>query len=289
MRLRPIDLLGLVSLCLLSYPMVPRAEPSAQWLERLNFYRASALLPPVVEDSALSGAVRQHTRYMLAHGLVGHSEDRRDAWTTPEGAAAAAASNLAGSTREGESDAWAVDLWMQAPFHALGMLDPSLRQVGFGIGYASRGRLQTAAGLDVIRGLGALPAHALYPILWPADGMAVPLTTHVAEYPSPLTSCPGYVAPAGLPVLVQLGSGMDVPRVTGSWILEGETPLEHCVFDEGSYRNRDAGQQQLGRRILASRNAIVLIPRAPLKPGSRYRAVVEVNGRLIDWRFAIDP
>jgi hypothetical protein len=70
-------------------------------------------------------------------------------------------------------------------------------------------------------------------------------------------------------------------------VVEGETSLEHCVFDEGTYRNRDAAQQQLGRRILASRNAIVLIPRAPLKPGSRYRAVVDVNGRRIDWTFSI--
>ena len=68
--------------------------------------------------------------------------------------------------------------------------------------------------------------------------------------------------------------------------------------DEGADETRDDGgrpvdattaraQQQLGRRILASRNAIVLIPRAPLKPGSRYRAVVEVNGRLIDWTFGV--
>ena len=78
-----------------------------------------------------------------------------------------------------------------------------------------------------------------------------------------------------------------MPRATGSWILEGETPLEHCVFDEGTYRNRDADQQQLARRILASRHAIVLIPRAPLRAGARYRAVIEVNGRLIDWTFSI--
>ena len=78
-----------------------------------------------------------------------------------------------------------------------------------------------------------------------------------------------------------------MPHVVESWILDGNTPLEHCVFDEGTYRNRDAAQQQLGRRILASRNAMVLIARTPLRAGSRYRAVIKVNGRLIDWTFSI--
>ena len=110
---------------------------------------------------------------------------------------------------------------------------------------------------------------------------------HISEYPSPLTSCRGYEAPTGLPVIVQLGSGNQVPRVTGSWFAEGTRVLDHCIFDEGSYMNRDAGQQRLGRSILASRNAIVLIPRKPLRPGARYRAVVEVNGRLIDWTFGV--
>jgi len=279
---------GFVWLFVLAAATVPKAEPGASgWLDRLNFYRATALLPPVVEDAALSGAVRQHAHYMLEHGVVKHSEDRKQSWATQEGAAAAAASNLAASTRATETDAWAVDLWMQAPFHALGMLDPALRQVGFAIQHAPHGRIQTAAGLDVISGRSAVPASAAFPIVWPANGASVPIGMHTAEYPSPLTSCPGYSAPAGLPLIVQIGSGAVVPHVTGSWIHDGETLLEHCVFDEGTYRNRDAVQQQLGRAILASRNAIVLIPRAPLRSGFRYRAVIEVNGRLIDWTFTI--
>ncbi len=279
--------LAFVWLFVLAAAGAPHAEPGVSWLARLNFYRATALLPPVVEDSTLSGAVRHHAQYMVAHGIVKHSEDRRSSWATAEGAAAAAVSNLAGSTRATEPDAWAVDLWMQAPFHALGMLDPALRQVGFGIERAAHGPVQTAAGLDVVRGRSATARPASYPIVWPANGTSVPIAAHTAEYPSPLTSCPGYEAPAGLPLIVQLGSGGAVPHVTGSWILDGDVALPHCVFDESTYRNVDNAQQQLGRRILAARNAIVLIPRAPLRPGSRYRAVIEVNRRMIDWTFSI--
>ena len=279
--------LAVVSLFVAASAVSPRAEGGAGWLERLNFYRAAALLPPVVEDAALSGDVRKHARYMVANGVVRHSEDRRAARATREGDAAAAVSNLAGSTRPGETETWAVDLWMQAPFHALGMLDPALRTVGFGIEHAEHGRLQSAAGLDVIRGRTAAAPEPIYPIVWPADGATVPLVAHTAEYPSPLTSCPGYDAPAGLPLIVQIGSGDTSPRVTGTWIAEGNTLLEHCAFDETTYRNRDAAQQSLGRRILASRNAIVLVPRAPLRHGARYRAFIEVNGRLIDWTFSV--
>jgi hypothetical protein len=285
MRALLYSFLGFVSVFALA--AAPRAEPGAAWLERLNFYRASAALPPVAEDVALSGAVRLHARYMLAHGVVQHSEDRRQRWATPEGEVAAGVSNLAASTRATDSDVWAVDLWMQAPFHALGMLDPALRTVGFAIAHAERGKLQTAAGLDVIRGRSAAVPDAAYPIVWPANGTTVPIAAHTAEYPNPLSSCPGYDAPTGLPLIVQLGSGANVPRVTGSWIADGETMLEHCVFDESSYRNRDAVQQQLGRSILASRNAIVLIPREPLMSGHRYRAVIEAGGQLIDWTFGV--
>lgn len=192
---RDRDLIGFALLFVFAAAPVPRADSGPSWLERLNLYRAAALLPPVVEDPALSGAVLQHAHYMVLHGVVKHSQKRRDAGATPEGAAAAAASNLAGSISPSEPDSWAVDTWMQAPFHALGILDPALQQVGFGIERAQRRRIQTAAGLDVIRGRSTAPTSISYPIVWPADGASVPLATHAAEYPSPLTSCPGYRRP----------------------------------------------------------------------------------------------
>jgi hypothetical protein len=273
---------GFVLLCVLAAAAAPHGESGTSWLDRVNFYRAMAALPPVAENPALSGAVLEHARYMVIHGVVKHSQTAGDSWATSGGAAAAAVSNLAGSSNPFEPDSWAVDIWMQAPFHALGILDPALQQVGFGIHRAPNGRIRTAAGLDVIRGRGTAPASMAYPVVWPSHGSRVPITTHVAEYPSPLTSCRGYEAPTGLPLIVQLG---EVPRVTGSWIADGRRELDHCIFDEGSYENRDAAQQRLGRSILASRHAIVLIPRKPLRPGARYRVVVEVNGRLVDWTF----
>jgi hypothetical protein len=278
---------GIVLLVVVAAGPNPNADSGPGWLERLNLYRAAALLPPVVEDPALSVAVLQHATYMVRHGIVKHSQKRRDEGATPEGAAAAAVSNLAGSIHSTEPDSWAVDTWMQAPFHALGILDPALQQVGFGIDRARSGRIQTAAALDITRGRSTVPLSVSYPIIWPADGASVPLGTHTAEYPSPLTSCRGYKGPTGLPLIVQLGSSAAGVHVTSSWFGEGDRWLDHCVFNEGTYRNGDRVQQQLGRRILAAHNAIILIPREPLRSGSSYRAFVEVNGRQIDWTFTV--
>lgn len=265
----------------------PRADGGSSWLDRLNYYRSTATLPPVVEEPSLSGAILEHARYVVHHDVLEHSQNARKRWATAEGAAAAAVSNLAASTRPNEPDSWAVDVWMQAPFHALGILDPALTRVGFGIHRASNGKIQTAAGLDVIRGRSSAAVPVRYPIVWPADGSTVPLTSHEDEYPSPLTSCKNYSAPTGLPLIVQLGPGDGVPDVVGSVISDGNEFLEHCVFDERTYVNRNAEQQTLGRRILDARDALVLIPRKPLRPGQRYRVIVEANRRRIDWTFAV--
>ena len=267
----------------------PSAEPLAPaWLERVNFYRAAAALPPVIEEPALSTPVSLHARYMVMHDLVAHTEKARLSWATREGAEAAKVSNLAASLSVSEPETWAVDTWMQAPFHAIGILDPALQHVGFGIHRAQGGRIQTAAGLDVIHGRApVVSASTVFPIVWPANGATVPLAEGVQEYPNPLSSCKGYKAPTGLPLIVQLGSGEGVPRVTRSRISSGDEVLQHCVFDESSYRNGNKTQQRLGRSILAARDAIVLIPRKPLKPGFQYRTILDVGGQHIDWTFTV--
>jgi hypothetical protein len=280
--------LACVLLIIFAAVRTPAADAPATWLDRLNFYRATAALPPVTEAPSLSAPVALHARYMVMHDVIMHSEKRRHAGATAGGAEAAAVSNLAASLSADEPDAWAVDTWMQGPFHAVGILDPALTQVGFGIHREHNGRIQTAAGLDVIHGRAAsAPASIIYPVVWPADGTTVPLSAGILEYPNPLTSCRGYRTPTGLPLIVQVGPGEGVPRVTGSWIFDGERSLEHCVFDERTYRNGNKGQQRLGRSILAARDAIVLIPREPLTRGRSYRAMIDVDGRHIDWTFTV--
>ncbi len=263
-------------------------RPAPDWLRYLNGFRAQAGLLGLMEEPAWSYGNELHARYMVKNDVLTHSEDPNNPWYTPEGAAAGQSSNLVASTMTQTTYLDAFDLWMAAPFHALGLLDPRLQRTGYGEYREADGGIEMAAGVDVLRGrLPSVPDYVQYPILWPGDGTTVHLTSYVTELPDPLTSCPGYTAPAGLPLLVQVGNGTVTPTVTASSFAQGNTPLEHCVFDETSYVNPDPDLQTLGRLILSTRDAVVLIPRQPLQPGATYTASLTVNGRTYTWSFSV--
>lgn len=261
--------------------------PEAGWLAYLNYQRALAELPPLAEDAGWSSGCWDHARYIVKNDVLSHEEDPGNPWHTPEGAAAAASSNLMASYDVNASDWEAINSWMQAPFHTVGILDPELLRTGFGSYREAGSGFQMAAALDVLRGLGGVPGEVQFPIFWPADGMTTLLTSHLGEYPDPLTSCPGYTLPAGLPVILQLGDGGVTPNVTTHTFSQGSTPLEHCVFDETNYTNPDSGWQELGRGILDARDAIVLVPRQPLTPGAGYTVSITVNGQTYTWTFSV--
>ncbi len=260
--------------------------PPLGWLSYVNYYRATAGLPPVSEKPEWSAGNRSHALYMVRNDIIEHDEDPGNPWFTPEGRTAAQNSNLIVSFDVQATDEWAIDGFMQAPFHALGIIDPRLLQVGYGSYREADGQYEMAAGLDVIRGMG-LVARTPYPIFWPGNGVSVPLSSYWGEHPDPLSSCPGYSAPSGLPIILQLGPGTLTPSVSASSLTSNGQSLEHCVFDETNYANGDPVQQDLGRNILNARDAVILIPRQPLTPGSTYSASITVNGQVYLWSFSI--
>lgn len=284
---RPASSAAFVLVCVCVLAATPVADDKNSWLDRVNFYRGTAGLPPVEEDPGLSGAVAEHARYMVKHDEIKHTQNRRRALATPAGADAAAASVLVGSGRGSEPDVWAVDMWMQGPFHALGLLDPSLERVGFGIQRDGGGKIQTAAGLDVVRGRRTMGTRPTFPVVWPANGATVPIGTSTTEYPNPIAGCGDYVLPTGLPVIVQLGSGSVTPRVTASRFMDGKRSMKHCIFDETNYYSGNKVEKRAGREILDAHDAIVLVPRSPLQSGHTYRVVIDTNGQRIDWSFRV--
>jgi hypothetical protein len=255
------------------------------WLACLNTYRGQGNLPPVSENSAWSNGDWKHSRYTVKNDTLTHSEDPNNPWYTPEGAAAAQNGNVMASSSSTASDAVAIDAWISGPFHALGILDPALSQVGFGSYREANGGWQMAATLDVLRGLGRIPAEVVFPVFWPQGNAAVPLGYYGGEMPDPLTSCPGFHAPVGLPLIMQVGSGNRQPVVTAYSFWQGSSLLEACVFTELTYTNPNSGYQSLGRAVLASRDAIVLIPRQPLTAGATYTIALTVDGQDHSWSF----
>lgn len=296
---------GVVSLAVPSQPAEPErpgevgaydADPPFTWLELVNLYRASAGLPPVVDNPGLAGGCQLHAQYCVRNDILVHEEDASKPYYTAEGDAAGRASNLAATSNVNASDRFAVDAWMQAPFHALGVLDPRLEQVSYGAFRLADGGLQMVAALDVSRGINWSRA-ATYPVAWPGHGASIPLSVeqncaigtvcYWGEYPDAIASCPEYRVPAGLPITLQLGRGDLEPTVSASAFRANGVEQEHCVYSETSYTNPDPAQQELGRQILNYRDAIVLVPRAPLTTGTTYAVTITTGSQTYAWEFTV--
>ncbi len=271
----------------------PTAVVGEGWLAQVNQYRAMAALPPVSEEPMWSQGDWLHARYMVKNDYIGHDEDPANPWYTDEGNEAAGNGNILVGSRNTE-DTRAIDWWMAAPFHAVSIVDPALHQVGFGSYREDDSGWEMGATLDVARGLGAMPPEVSFPLRYPMGSNVPALTFWGGEWPNPLSSCPGYSPPTGAPILLQLGPGLgnagDVtPSVTAHSLARDGTPLEHCVFDETSYLGADGGSQYVGRIILNLRDAVVLMPRAPLVPGASYEVSITANGVAHEWSFTVSP
>jgi uncharacterized protein YkwD len=260
------------------------ASSAADWLATVNLYRGLANLPAVTERTDLSAADLLHAQYMVANDEIGHSEDPANPGYSDTGNTAAQHSNVAGSSDATVGFGWAIDAWMSGPFHAVGIIDPLLQESGFGIAHDGGGTLKTTAALDVISSRSGTPGA--YPVVFPADGKAVPLDRYGGhEGPDPLASCPGFTAPTGLPLIVQLAA---TPAVTAHTLTRDGTAVDHCEFDETSYANPDAAAQSTGRAVLGGRHAVVLIPKEPLQKGSTYQASITSAGQTTTWQFMLD-
>ena len=277
-----ILLLGPVLPSATGSPSKPSGTPV--WLETVNAYRALGGLPPVTEEPSWSDGGVKHSRYMVKTGDVTHDEDPSSTWYTPEGAEAGANGNVAGSFSTAYTDVDAIEDWLTGPFHGVGILDPQLARSGFG-SYRDPGApgLAAAATLDVLRGLDG-PA-ATSPVLWPGDGTLFPLRSYEGgEFPDPLTSCPQYSEPSGPPLYLLLTT---TPSVQESSFSRDGSPLDHCVFDGSDYDNPDSAAEDLGRNILSSRNAVVLMPRSKLLSGATYDVSITSGGQVFAWSFTV--
>lgn len=267
------------------------------WRAFLAYYRAVARLPPLTENPAWSDGAFKHARYLVENDVNTSSEDPALSWYTPEGAAAGPQSLWVVRGEANWNDVQTFDNWMRWPFHALSIIDPALASYGYGRYSepgADPGPFHTGAVLDVSRGL--TQPNAAYPVKWPAENTAVYLTTYDGgEAPDPLTGCTGVGlnGPAGLPVLLQLGPGTTIgpntprPVITFSSFKEDGALREHCIFDETSYQNSITSLRDQGRALLAARDAIVLIPRAPLAAGKRYTVTISALGQTYTWTFRV--
>ena len=280
-----ISLLGTVAIALL--PAAPAAAPAhlvttpaagTGWLDRLNSWRTSTGVPTVTENPTWSQGDAAHALYMVKNDLVTHYETPGVPYYTAAGDAAAKNSNIYVSSSTATTDEQAIDWWMQAPFHSMGLMDPRLTQSGFGSYREVKSGWQLGAAVDVLHGLSA-SGH--YPVYFPGSGGSEPLTTYGGgEFPDPLQGCSGYSAPTGLPVYIEVGPNVSTTAGAIHSFTGNGVALEHCVIDSS---NPAVGSSLVGR------GGVIVIPRQPLQSGVTYTVVLTVNGTPYTWSFKVGP
>ena len=101
------------------------------------------------------------------------------------------------------------------------------------------------------------------PVEFPPDGATVNLQSFAgADYPNPLSSCPGYKAPTGSPISIQLGQGYgpdDSLEVSSAFVTHDGAEIETCLITSASYTGRDSAETQVGKTGLAFVGAAVIL------------------------------
>ena len=296
-----------------SSPAVGRSgganAPSAtepEWLALLNWYRRLSGLEPVSEDPKLSAGDQAHVRYLLANysealrngampGGEMHEERDGSPGYTPDGAKAGKQSDVDFVYWHGHQPAGLVNFaildWISGAFHRLPLLNPNLRRVGY---YDFCGGGICVAAMNAIGGVDGAGLRQSFsrPLKFPPANAAIDLRTFQNEWPDPLTACPGYAAPTGLPITLTLGSF--VPAKLGGFSVESVSPdgtrskVEACGFDPTSYVNPESYGQSTGRGVLAANGSVVVIPRRPLTRGASYSVRMIVNGHEYAWTFSVN-
>jgi hypothetical protein len=276
------------ALFLAALPAVPAAAPvhvtttpaaSPSWLTRLNGWRANAGVTALTENTTWSAGDYNHALYMVKNDIVAHSETPGTPYYTAAGDQAARNGNIQVSSTTSTADDTAIDWWMAAPFHALGMLDPRLTSTGFGSYREVKSGWQEGAALDTLRGNSF--SGGTYPVYFPGNGTSEPLLTYSGnESPNPLSACSGYSVPTGLPVFIQVGGNVSTTAGPVHSFTGNGVPLAHCVIDSTNPSFSSS---------LSSRGGVILIPRLPLVNGVKYVVALTVNSVPYTWSFTVGP
>ncbi|MGO9606320.1 MAG: FHA domain-containing protein [Candidatus Binataceae bacterium] len=284
------------------------ASPAGpEWLTLLNWYRRLCKLAPVSEDPRLSAGDHAHVQYLLTNysdtlrsgtlpGEEMHLEREGSPGYTPEGADAGKQSDVDFMYWHGAKPNGLVNFaildWISGAFHRLPLLNPNLHRIGYD-DFCGEGLC--VAALNAIVGADPPRTGNLYasPVEFPPDGAEVNLRTFTNEWPDPLTSCPGYASPTGLPITLTIGSfiaarleSFSVQRIAPDGT---EAKVEACGFDASTYENPDASAQSAARGVLNGNGTVVVIPRRPLDRGATYEISLTASGKSYDWKFSVSP
>lgn len=265
-----------------SNPRLPaNAAGGAQPLDSLNAVRRLAGLPPVGRNSAWQAQCGAHARYLALADRGEHREDPASPYRTADGEACAHGHYFV-SSQPASGAARAMTYWATGAFHLPQLLDPRLTSAAFAVAHDTSGDVQSAAVLDVRRGL---TGQAVYPVRFPASGRVSPLSTAARfEWPDPIPGCAGYAHPVGAPVALLLGYGQSVRSAA---IKVNGKPVAACLLTAQTFTGASESDTRVGRNVLASQGAALLLPRKPLPAGASVRVSFSTSAGPAAWTFKV--
>ncbi len=265
------------------------AEGDPAWLTRVNDIRTANGLAPVAVEPAWNEGIAAHLKYIrltppeykTGEYANAHRENPASPYYTVEGDNAGRSSNLTYGSRD-ELDA--VNAWLAAPFHAIGMLRPGLNRIGL-----YRDPVNGSAGQDVIRGLGSAATPTA--VVFPGPGTTTDLVAFRGESPNPLEPC-GY-SRAGLPLIAMLTAPPTADLRAELTLPNGQTlrgpSAELCVITADTWRSSDTVYGPTGASILRGGNAVLVIPPSDLGDGQHAVRLMQSGQPDVAWSFLADP
>ena len=277
---------GTLAFAPLAQAQVPLATQG--WLAHVNEFRSVVRLSPVTEDPAMTKAARKHSTYMVETGFVEHGEKADSPWRTPVGHEAGEQSNVAGGTGDPPSPEQAIDLWIEGPFHRLGLMRPSWRTTGFALESGMRdGEMRWGATLNVIGGLTG-SSSANWPVVWPNARQTVAtsfLQFERIEWPDPAVGCVNSRS-TDYGTIITASFGPGAPAKVKSVRLRalGGESVPLCKETAATYKADD--YTDVGWRLLEENNTVMVLPRVVLSPGTTYVGRISLkDGRTAAIRF----
>ncbi|PNY80272.1 hypothetical protein CVO96_01855 [Deinococcus koreensis] len=243
-------------------------------------------------EPAWAAGCAAHARYLVGVDRGEHAEDPRHPLSSPEGVDCAPGHYFVSSQPDSGAER-ALGYWATGAFHLPQLLDPRLGRVALGLAHDSRGGVQSAAVLDVRRGLSGA---ARYPVRFPQPASWSPFRASAAsEWPDPLPGCAGYDHPVGPPVALLLGpdtetggAGGSKAEVSGAALKVNGRPVAACLLTAQTFQGASATETRVGRGVLAAQGAAILLPRQPLPAGAEVRVSFRTPAGPVAWSFRVE-
>jgi len=280
-----------------------KAAADDAWLVRLNHYRTMAGLSPFEPENRMTAGANDFARYLVNQDSAAtcagkpltvkdYTEGVNIWWFDYEDFVAGRTSNALVTTNA-LTPVNAIDNWIADSMNRLPLLVPEPPPVRVAYGDFCVKRVCSAILYSSDRSLSLdlrvigyeFPLKYQVPVIFPPANSTIDIVSLGHQSPDLSHTYP-FKAPTGLPLTLQFGRWIS-PRITSGSIRTNGKAVQACAIDSTNYLNSDVFMENRVRHTLDQFGAIVIVPRFPLRPSTKYsvHAVVSDRGSY-DWSFS---